>query len=988
MAFGGDTDLDTGPVPGASALIPVGDRLGRYTIESALGRGGVGVVYLAYDPDLERRVAVKVLQDDDPDHRARLLREARAMARLAHAGVVTVFDVGTVDGRDYVTMELMDGGTLADWLAKPRRPRDVVAAFVACGRGLAAAHAAGLVHRDVKPANVLRAADGRFALTDFGLAREHGAAPAPRARSDVHVVPRPSPALADVTVTGAVLGTPQYMAPEQWVGEATPASDQFAFCVAMFEAFAGVRPFEGADGEAMRAAIQRGPGAIDAAAMRAVPRRLRAIVARGLEPDPARRWPTMGELLAAIARAERRPRQIAAASSGMLALVGTSLLVAAWASNARAPAPSAAAAAPSCRAPRVALSDVWRGDLDVAAVSARGAYYGSLGAELADDAAEWTRQRERACAAGGAEREATLACLDGVLARFALVRGTALAEPASPAIVEFLGRELAAPAICAPASGEPPRLLGEWSPAARIAFAGLAQQLAVSVDPVTHVSPPVLPPADGSDDPCAQTLALEIAAFRDPMIDAKALATASERAALCPDDRMLADALVAQLRWTPGGGAAYDEIAARARRAVARVSQPDLESWLATLSPDLTADRFVQRIPVVARARDAFARRHLDVSRLIATRDWLAGLSVRRQGDDLDQIARVLPAAMAEAAPMPDIVADLRAVDSLARWMRGDIAGAHDTTAQLVDAPYYPDDPAKRRSGRVVDVRGRPVAGARIAAGSVVLADASLLGLFFELRVPPLVVTTDARGAFSLPVPEWVTVVAEADGGKLRSRAGEAGSNAPLVVEPTRTVQGRVTFHGGRPSSPIVAIHAADKDCFKVIAPLAKDDAFEIAGVPDGPIDITVGDRPWVLSSNVTRVDCRGDVRGLDVVVEASTRVVTVTVRSTAAAPVRSAEVWLLEPGHHPTRLPGVADGHVYAEADAALDATETATAAVRGAPAGQLVACAAAMFTDKDQFELFPPIDDEGFACADLAADRDAVTIDVAPPPAHRDRR
>src|SRR5262252_3011703 len=163
-------DPGSGPVAAAPEL---GDTLGRYRIERTLGEGGMGVVHAAFDPDLERRVALKVLRKAEGDEaRHRLLREARAMARLTHPNVVTVHEVGSAHGRDYVAMELVDGETLDEWLtAQPRSAREIVAAFVAAGRGLAAAHAAGLVHRDFKPRNVLRRRDGRICVTDFGLAR-------------------------------------------------------------------------------------------------------------------------------------------------------------------------------------------------------------------------------------------------------------------------------------------------------------------------------------------------------------------------------------------------------------------------------------------------------------------------------------------------------------------------------------------------------------------------------------------------------------------------------------------------------------------------------------------------------------------------------------------------------------------------------------------------------------------------------------------------
>src|SRR5215468_6757653 len=172
----------TAPVPSVRSepAEALGASLGRFRLERELGAGGMGVVHAAFDPDLERRIALKVLRGTATAlARDRLLREARAMARLSHPNVVTVHEVGTAGGRDFVAMELIHGETLADWLRTERRPpAAILDAFLAAGRGLAAAHAAGIVHRDFKPHNVLRSRDGRIVVTDFGLAREaHGAPP-------------------------------------------------------------------------------------------------------------------------------------------------------------------------------------------------------------------------------------------------------------------------------------------------------------------------------------------------------------------------------------------------------------------------------------------------------------------------------------------------------------------------------------------------------------------------------------------------------------------------------------------------------------------------------------------------------------------------------------------------------------------------------------------------------------------------------------------
>ena len=278
-------------------------RIGRYVVGRALGRGGMGVVHEAYDPELSRTVAIKRLVGGDAAdaaERARLLREAEAMAAVTHDNVVPVFDVGLDDaGEVYLVMALVDGVPLSRWLAEPRPWGEVVEAFVQAGRGLAAAHARGLIHRDFKPGNVMVGRDGRVFVLDFGLAH---AANAPAQRSaDRPTRPR-SPRVAErLTETGVVMGTPAYMAPEQWSGQPVDtAADQYALCVALREALFGLRTQR--DGTTVRRGralpIDAGPA-----------RRLQRALARGLRRRPADRFPSMEALLAAVeaATADRRP---------------------------------------------------------------------------------------------------------------------------------------------------------------------------------------------------------------------------------------------------------------------------------------------------------------------------------------------------------------------------------------------------------------------------------------------------------------------------------------------------------------------------------------------------------------------------------------------------------------------------------------------------------------------------------------------------------
>ena len=270
----------------ARPALGIGTRIGAYEITARLGAGGMGEVYRAADPRLGRDVAIKVLREGG---HARLLREAQAMAKLSHPNVVVVYDVGLVEDRVFVAMELVEGDTLRGWLAaRPRRPREILDAYLRAGRGLAAAHAAGLVHRDFKPDNVLVGRDGRVCVADFGLA---GAAEAA-----VPAEPADSP-----RDTGAGAGTPAYMAPEQHAGDPVDArADQFAFAVSLHEALFGEHPFVGETTAAIVESMAAGRLRPARGASRA-----RAILERALAPSPADRYPDMPALLAALARDPR-----------------------------------------------------------------------------------------------------------------------------------------------------------------------------------------------------------------------------------------------------------------------------------------------------------------------------------------------------------------------------------------------------------------------------------------------------------------------------------------------------------------------------------------------------------------------------------------------------------------------------------------------------------------------------------------------------------
>ncbi len=217
-------------------------RIGRYAVEGVIGRGGMGVVYLGRDPALDRAVAIKLLGDEFPA--SRLIREGQALAQISHPNVIHVYEVGREGpGLVYIAMEHVDGVTLATWLETPRTRAEILRVFVEAARGLAAAHAAGIVHRDFKPENVMIDRSGRARVLDFGLATTDDEAVAP------------APQGAEIPV----VGTPSYMSPEQWRGEHPGAtSDQFSFCVALAHALTGVPPFGGGSRAELRAAVLAG----------------------------------------------------------------------------------------------------------------------------------------------------------------------------------------------------------------------------------------------------------------------------------------------------------------------------------------------------------------------------------------------------------------------------------------------------------------------------------------------------------------------------------------------------------------------------------------------------------------------------------------------------------------------------------------------------------------------------------------------------------
>jgi len=565
--------LTSGPRPRARLAEPA-TQIGRFVVREPIGEGAMGVVWAAYDPELDRRVAIKLLHAhrDDTRGRARLALEARAMAKLSHPNVVTVYDVGVhvlvgCDDAVYVAMELVEGTTLRAWLDLEPRSRDaVLEVFRQAGAGLAAAHAAGLVHRDFKPENVFVDRSGAAKVGDFGLARNATDAEV-RSRSTHDE----SSELVALTRTGALLGTPAYMAPEQLDGEpATAAADQFAFCVALWEALTGARPFAAeASVEALRTAIARGPAAPPAS----IPARLVPVLLRGLAPRAEQRFADLRALLGALEGAVRpapRFRALRIAAAGAAALLVAGALVATYAL--RTPEP--------CGSVEQLLSELWP---STAQAQLRGVAPGAL-RTLERFAQRWARGRVEACVATHVRHEQSearlderMSCLDRARTAFDAVSDALRAD------TQFAGAEIVAalpdPAVCSALDGRvaPPPTARRAEVAslrtaidrARIVLAAARSAQASAASFVARAD------AIGYAPLVAEARLLRAAShaaraeYDDAIEDARVALFAAESAS---DDRGAAEAWLALIR-AAGSAGRYTEAAQSARHAEAAITR-------------------------------------------------------------------------------------------------------------------------------------------------------------------------------------------------------------------------------------------------------------------------------------------------------------------------------------------------------------------------------------------------------------------------------
>ena len=977
----------------ATPAAPVAATLGRYRIEKELGAGGMGVVHAAFDPDLERRVALKVLRSDDVggEARQRLLREARAMARLAHPNVVTVHEVGSANGRDYVAMELVDGETLADWLrAEQRDPGEVIAAFVAAGRGLAAAHAAGIVHRDFKPHNVLRHRNGRIVVTDFGLARESHEVGA----SDPLAVTVPSKGkgstaqsasspLSGLTVTGSVLGTPAYMAPEQWNGGAvTPATDQFAYCVALWEALAGERPFRGPTVETLRAAVERGPDALDASE---IPRRLRPVLQRGLDPDPKRRWPNMEALLSAMTKVHR-PVVALAIASGAVVAAATIYVVA-------REGPAVVPIAASCPAPAI----------DPGRVSA-GARPEQVHVTRELDA--WRAAREQACKLDPVRRGPVLGCLDAVLARLDTVAAGLGALPKSAHQLDATQHAIA-PSVCA---REPLPRLVPASRQLREVLAAVIDEEAKPGETDEQLGAALLVRA--GTDPCARAWAHVISAgtAQHPTERERHLTEAEQDAESCGDDRIVAEIALANARQALAQSFLGNAISAKIKRAataVERVSQADLLAELDALRMETAqrADNLDEAIQRGEAAMAGYAARGRTSAQIRTGLDLLELLDVRAQPEDVARMKK-WPLEWRTVA-IEKLGASHRLVDRIdahIAWhmfMAGDVAGAHARLERLRRS--LPITKPRKIEGRVVDDSGKPVAGATVSAARGLTGGTASAVMAFnsaDLRST----TTREDGTFTLPeaVEEGVII---AHHQHKRSLPAKIADKVDLVLAPTSRIEGKVDLRGVLHSKVIVSVQDQRLPFttrYETLAPVGPDGTFSVDGIPRAKVRVFAvirGASSRSLSSITVDVNAPS-VKGIKLAVAVEARSVHVVVRSTVGAPVGNAQVFVSAGSLRSTTADKidtmVENSSVMQGRQIELEKAPPAVvklarsgdlfATARDVPSGAATACAVGLPHDLADATLDKKISANlakiEVRCVPIPADADAVLVEVPPWP------
>ena len=846
-----------------------GAMLGKYTLERVLGAGGMGIVWAARDPDLERSVAIKLLHhaQASPEQRQRLLREARAMARLKHPNVLTVYEVDSDGDRDYIAMELVEGATMDVWLMAKPPTAEVWAAVLAAGRGLAAAHAAGLVHRDFKPHNVLRGRDGRVLVTDFGLAR---------GTNELHEVVAPAIPKADVplaetlaahhsdqildstlTQPGSLIGTPAYMAPEQFTGTAPdPRTDQFAFCITAWQAFTGSRPFAGQSIDELRKSAAAGVANVEAK----LPRALRAVLVRGLAVLPEERWPDMDALLDALVRAEATPRRRRALIIPMLAFGAAGVL---FVTTRHDTAPAVIANANGC-APSDTAFDVWNAPRRDAFMKRLQDHPNALAVAAAFDGfrAAWISRYKAACAATPSPKiTARINCLLGERDDVdGLARLTDSIPTSAIAGVELWGL-LPVLEACDGDSPIAPPLLPEDRKDRDAIIRVRAELAALRMDPEALVAKhdamiahartlgwkPLIPEIEVASAAASQVLGdYELARTR--------FEAAADEAVRLADYKLEATARIGLLEIEldamadPTDRTHVERLIAQAADAVQRAGG---DPALTTTVDNLVATKLVAQ----GNFREGIAKYDVARKKLIAAQAFRsAGVSAvqeiralerRNEPDDLKlawQVGHETDNAIdASGRTVPrnrTAMLDLE-------WLRGDLDEIH-ARADKADVAEAPK--GTPITGRVVNADGTPAAGATVVAWTGRL-DGDITRVYTAHDFTGTIARAASDGSFTIEVPPNALLIAQGASGPQRSIPISAVGSPTLHLEKMRIVTGTVR-------SDLTTWKAQGLDAFaryrfgdnewRVRAIVTDDGTFSLAGLISAPGELGVeGIVPW-----------------------------------------------------------------------------------------------------------------------------------------------
>jgi hypothetical protein len=862
--------------------LELGAMVGRFVVLGLIGRGGMGTVYTAYDPELDRNIALKLLHPKarTVDHtRARILAEAQAMARISHPGVVAIYEVGTSRDRVFAAMELVEGTTLRAWITeRPRSWREVVAVFQLAGEGLAAAHAAGVIHRDFKPENVLLGRDGRVKVSDFGLS------------------------ILSPTGDGAVAGTPGYLPVEAVRGEGVDhRADQFSFCVAMYEALHGRRPFSARTADDLVAEVRRGP--VFDRRTRGVPKRLNEIVGRGLAFAPEDRYPSMRGLLDAIRRtASRRSARRAAVAALVAAVVLGAVAVLAF-ELARDSAPAVDSSACE-RSPEAEIASAWS-PAHRASLTQHFAGSPDLGDWLDwldGFAAGWARDYRSACTSPhGTQIIAKRACLLGERDQVAGIVEQVLTRPP----YAFLVGEMPRVEAC---DGESPvgpttlpadpvrrakilalhmKFIGAWqSPSEQV----LAEMPGLLAEAEALGWDPILTDAHAAFGHAAVRSATRWALARDQYQKAIQVALRSH-------DYRLESELWERRLWSEYHAATEpanpEDVAHLIEHAyvavhhagddpvkLARIKR--LEALL-RWSADHVYDDMLARLKAARTL--ALSGRDFE-SAMYSAGDTAGILADRNRPGDLDAGWQLLVDTLRAATATALSEARLRgthhfwwfnAASRVNAFLRGDLAVAH-AWDDREGGPKPPDGAVTLR-GRVIDLHGNPVAGATVVAWSGSLEgdatraylhvpDTQDSAVHYTGTAPPAyhragfdadVATTDASGGFTVRAVPDSGILAEL--GDRRSQPRPIGHGAiVLQLEPTRTIEGRVTSDDEVLSGIMISAHyqLGPTLAWRCTAPVGRLHNYHLGGLPAGQATLRLDD--W-FRDGVRKVES-GPVRG------------------------------------------------------------------------------------------------------------------------------